>query len=733
MRWVLEHKRAALALVVVALVAAGYGARRLQLRFTFRDFYDYPGNAAVPLLDRYEKEFGDPAGSVDLLVMSQDAFQPAVIAYLAELTHAMEAEPLFSRVDSLANASVAGGARMVPLFTKFPPPREQMALARARAEASPRLVRHLVSEQGSLTLVRAQLAALSPSLEEEKAAVAAARRVLDAHPPPPVASAHVVGTPVIAVAMTEPLLRDQVVFMGAAVALILLALVLCFRSLLGVIVPLLTVLTALVWTAGVFPFLGRPLDMISSVIPATLMVYGAVDPIFVISRFLQQLERGLTRREAIVAAYAELLLPCFLSSLTTACGFFAFAVLDLPILRAFGITIGIGVCFAFITTVTVLPLLLDTLPAPRAAPARPRLHHLIERTLTQLWEHTRKRRALLLAVLVAFAIAAAFYGRAQNISVSYANLLPARESGFLLHYVERHLDGHGREAVLIEGEPGAAERPEALRAMAAIAAAARANPMVTSATAITDALAELTPSPANSEALSALTPAVRRDYVNEDGSRAQIAIRFMDRGSAAWRAFQVELEQATAQALVGLPLHASFTGFTATLFPVLDHAVEEMLTGFVLSFCIVVLLQWLVLRSFRVALISIGPNLIPVLTCFVVLRALGISLRIGSVLFLCVSIGGLFNTTIQLSAQVLRRMRAGRRDGDAVIAESLRVVAPPAVFTAGILSLGFAIFIGSRFPDLQIFGVLSLTTMLVGVAADLVVTPLLLRWLLPRD
>ncbi|MGZ6142381.1 MAG: MMPL family transporter, partial [Myxococcales bacterium] len=227
--------------------------------------------------------------------------------------------------------------------------------------------------------------------------------------------------------------------------------------------------------------------------------------------------------------------------------------------------------------------------------------------------------------------------------------------------------------------------------------------------------------------LALLDPADRADFVDQEASRSHIRILSEDGGSAVWRGLQAQLQAAIDKEFPPLGVHASITGFTGAMVPVIDRLVVEMIIGFFVGFGVIVLVTALIFRSLRIAAISVVPNLIPALACFMVLSGLGITLRVGTVLFLSVSIGGLFNTTIHLAARVRQRLAEGETDPDAVIGHALRKVGPPALFTAVILSLGFSVFVLSRFPDLRVFGILSMTVLLAGFVSDIVVTTVLLR------
>jgi uncharacterized protein len=320
-------------------------------------------------------------------------------------------------------------------------------------------------------------------------------------------------------------------------------------------------------------------------------------------------------------------------------------------------------------------------------------------------------------------------------------MLPPGETLAGVKVLERKLSGVTRTVVALDGEPGSMKRPEVLRAIAAIDAVAERHAIVSSSVSLPDLLQEIhqafmggdaaVPMPASqrlaAQYLAILDPADRADFVDVDLARTHIRILTEDLGSASWRPLHADLLAAVDRELAGLGVTGQVTGFAPAIFPVLDHLVDEMLVGFAAGFLIIVLVQLVVFRSARIALLSVFPNVLPALAAFVLLALVGITLRAGTVLFLSVSIGGLFNTTIHFAARVVQRLGEEGSDRDAVIQHTLRQVLPPSLFTAVLLSFGFAIFVLSRFPDLVVFGLLSTTVLLVGFLADAFVTPALFR------
>jgi predicted RND superfamily exporter protein len=748
-RALLRRRALVLILLVATLGVASWSALRIQIRFQFRDFYDYPGNPQMPLFSRYGHEFGDPAGFVVVLVEADDVFRPDLLRWLEAVTREIEPDPIFSHVRSLVNAKAtyAQGDEVVTgaLMPSLPSTAEEVARVRKAALGSTLLVRRLVSTDSQATVVLAEMrtpANLS-RIDEQRDAIAAVERVLQRHPIPAGARLHVTGAPVAEVESTRTITRDLLVFTPVAVGLIALALFFIFRSLQGVLLPLSAVTVAMVWTAGIFACLHHPVDIIGSTMPAALLVYGVVDSIYVLTRVLQKLEEGRSREDAIVEAQTELALPCFLTSFTTALGFFSFQTATLPTVAKYGLTVGIGVLFSWITTVTVLPVLLTVLPLPRVPRAGLRSSPWLAQRIRGSWRAVRGRVPWVLAGALAVLVGGGWYAHRQHLNSIYVGNLPRGPVLDSIRVLERKLSGVDRTVVFFEGEPGTMKRPEVLRAIAAVDRFAETKPYVNSSVSLSDLVAEANQAfhdgdPAErripdsralvAQYLALIDPGDRSDFVDASYARTHLRILSDDPGSETFRQLRVELEQVIAREFRDLPgITVTLTGNSMVAYPALDKIVVEILIGFIVAFAIIVTFILILFRSARIALISIVPNLIPVVFGFAYLRLFHVSLRMDTSLFLSVSIGGLFNTTIHIAARIRQLAARGAQDPDAIVEDALATVGPPSLFTAAMLSLGFASFTLSAFPGLRVFGVLAVVTLLGGFFSDMIVSAASMR------
>jgi predicted RND superfamily exporter protein len=749
-RFVLRHRALITALIVVASALAMVATRNLRIRFQFRDFFDYPANQDLPAFKEDNEEFGDPAGYVVALVESDDVFRRDVLEYVGRLTDAIEPDPVFVRVRSLTNVhAVRGKGDEVltgPLMARIPQTDEELAEVRDFALHNPLLLRRLVSADGRATAVLAEMRtpATFSTIAEQKQAVQSVRRVLAENAVPQGVRVRATGAPVVEVETTESLMGDQLRMMPAVMTVLLLALWLTFRSSHGVLLCFSAVNAATLWTTGIFTLFHRPVDIIGSVIPTAILVYGVVDPIFVLTRFLAKIDAGKPREDAIVESLSELALPCFLTSLTTALGFAAFVTASAPTIRYYGLTVAIGVLLAWVTTITVLPLLLSVAPLPKKRFNALGLSRRLDRALGSTWSFLRVRTsAVAVGAVIAIALGA-YVARVQHVSNAYVGSLPRGQTQEDVRHLERTLSGVIRFIVHLEGPVDVMKRPDVVRAIAAVDHAIEKDPLVTASISLADLVEDANQAfhggdPAErtvpqskalvAQYLSIVDPRDRADVATDDYSKSHIAILVQDEGSESARGLRAELQKIVDEANFGaLGVRASLTGNGVVAYHELDKVVSELLVGFVVAFGIIVALELLMFRSLRIAIISVFPNLLPVIACFVAIRVCGLSLRIDNALVLCVSIGGLFNTTIHFAARVLHNVRAGvAGDPDAIVATSMREIGPPALFTAGILSAGFSALMLSSFPGLQALGFLSMVTLLVAFASDMLVTAVLLR------
>jgi predicted RND superfamily exporter protein len=176
------------------------------------------------------------------------------------------------------------------------------------------------------------------------------------------ATVYVTGMPVIAATVNEAMNADLILLVPLVILVVLLVLFFSFRGFTPVILPLLTVLIATIWSVGAMPLFGIKLSVISTVLPVILVAVGSAYGIHVVTHYLT--ERGNTamtreeHRELVLSVVMKIRKPVFLAALTTFVAFVSFCFTSVAPCREFGYFASFGVAAAFAVAITLIPALL---------------------------------------------------------------------------------------------------------------------------------------------------------------------------------------------------------------------------------------------------------------------------------------------------------------------------------------------------------------------------------------
>jgi predicted RND superfamily exporter protein len=140
--------------------------------------------------------------------------------------------------------------------------------------------------------------------------------------------------------------------------IIILCLIFIFRSAAGVIIPSVTVISSMLIFFGLFGFFHRSFNLLSTLFPTIILIVGISDVIHFLTKYQYSLNLNIERKTAIGMSFKELLMPMFITSLTTAIGFFSLITATIQPIRSFGIVSGIGVMLTFLITFLFVPTIL---------------------------------------------------------------------------------------------------------------------------------------------------------------------------------------------------------------------------------------------------------------------------------------------------------------------------------------------------------------------------------------
>ncbi len=747
----LAHRLAAAIAIAAATAALGVFAARVRPDFSVENFFPVHDRAKAQY-DRYRAEFPYDEARAIVIVDAPDLWTPAGLARVAALERDLAQIPGVLYTEGLTTvrdivAEEDDVVRTGPLFPRTDLPLEEIERRRAIAQGDPLFTWVLCPPTGTATTIRVTLSPETAAKDETRRRfLADARKVVGDR-------GVLSGLPVIRAQYNELIDRDTLWLFPLALAVILALLLAVFRSAAVAAAAIITIAFSVVWTYGAIGVFGFPLQVLTTITPIVVAIISISDTVHIVAHYRAARARGDAPRAAVVEACAETALPCLLTEITIACGFLTLLGVNILAIWQFGVATAAGMMLAWAANMTVLPLALDLLrPGALDTPASRRFERFlgwIERTIVL------RPRAVLAGAAAVVALAAVFGTRVRRETYTYDDLRPESELARTISYAETVHGGLTPLAIHIEPRDRAAAGPEPMLDPAAIALMDRLATWLRAE--FPEARAAKSAADYWRKAFRLVAPelaAERGGLPATRGEAAQLLAVFDDprltrdflshgRASAAVLALLPNIASARASEILSaierrLREEEEATGYrlTATgLFSITDDIHRILVGGLATSFAVAVAVSFcvfcVVLRSWRLGLIALVPNLLPILLTFAFMGLAGIPLKPSTVVVFSITLTIADDDTIQYLAR-FREVFARRRDHAAAALDTMRETGLPMFVTACAVAVGFLTLLFSQFLGLAHLGALIGVSLFTAVFADMFLSPLLISRLKPK-
>ncbi len=557
------------------------------------------------------------------------------------------------------------------------------------------------------------------------------------------------GVPLVYTYIMERVAHDLQVFGIAAAVLFSLGLLVIYRKIRYVILPLVTSLLPVVAILGYMAIAGVPFTVITSNLPLLLFVIALPYTIYLIERYLERrhLHPQEDGGEAIVRAAQSIWLPCVFSTLTTMAGFAAFTTSGIVPVKMFGILMTAGSLLSLLLVFLFLPSALQPWrPVPPPSPSSSaaagttgfgRLSAGFARLAL-----TRPRTIIALSTLVLVAsIAGTFRLTAENKFTSY--FWPSSDVYQGLEFIDQNLGGTSTlEIYLRSGKVGHFKSAEGIAAVAAVEQYFHAVPEVGSLRSLPALIREARktfrpewfPSMQDGALVSlvqGMAPELFQDIMSPDGRTASLQVRFKETAPTLNRrqiieGLEAHLASLKDSSLQGLEIETTgiFVLYANMLNSLIDSQRDTL--GFVVGSIYLMLL--LLFRKFRLALVVLVPQALPAVTMLGVMGWGGIPLDLVTVMIAAIALGVGVDSAIQYTMRYREEIAL---DGDprAALSRTHATVGRAIWVATSIIVLGFAVLVTSDFFPSVWFGLLTGLAMLMSQFSALLTLPSLFLWL----
>lgn len=554
------------------------------------------------------------------------------------------------------------------------------------------------------------------------------------------------GTTVITNTLSYYIKQDNDRFFPLVLLVIVVVLALSFRTLEGIYIPLTIAIASLICTLGLLPLLGIQQNMITTMIPIFVMAVSVADGIHFLNEFYKIYARnGQQLREAILTTYNVLFRPLSYTAFTTVLGFVSLAFTDISFVRDFGIFVAIGVFYAYVFTMVLVPAMI-MLRTRRKAMLSERerdslLMRMISRFAVFLSIAVLQYRRWVIVTLVFALLVSVYY--AQHVRAGYEGIAMYPEESRLRHddsAIKEHFRGVVALSIRIDGtESGSLYQDEVIRYIDEVETTLKAHPNVGYVLSpnsyvkrinqiLNDGERDTLPADMNSALAAQL-------YLLYDNSAGQDIRDVVDVGYRHGRIVVMldtdrtgvirDVVDTLQQVPVPASIATSLAGYGGVALAATEEIVYGQLSSLFSSFLFILVIMTFLFRHLGIGLITVLPLVFTLAINFCVMGFFDLQLDVATSLIAAIVFGVGDDYCIHFMEMYKEYLELGHSRQQA-LALTIQHVSQPLVVNSLSLAGGFLVLCVSSFQPLTRLGMLMGLTMLVAALATLIIQPVLL-------
>ena len=765
-RWIVARRVMLLSVTVVLSLLAAGGLGSLRFSNDFKIYFD-EDNPQLVAFETLQKTYA----SYDTLLFviapaNGDLFTAANLKLVQQLTEKSWQLPWAGRVDSLSNFSHIyaedDDILIEPLYDEGTTLDSQtLAQIKSVALGEPDLVKRLVSERGHVGAVNVvfNLPGKDESGEVIEVERAARQLKTEFEQANPGLTIYLSGMLMMNHAFLESARRDITLLIPLALLISAFTLFFMLGRSVVTLASFVNVIATTVVTMGIAGWLGVVLTPTTAIVPVVILTLVVANSVHILCSYQDNLCSGMNNHDALVASLVINMQPVMVTSVTTVIGFLSLNFNESPPLRDLGNLAALGMVVTYITTVILLPAFVAVL-SPR-----------INRTptwcsrLVAVWgvQIVSRPWHFLIAsvVLVAGLVALAPGNRINDAYLEYFDdSIPFRSA---TDFMTQNLTGiYQLQYSLSSGDAGGVQEPGYLRYLDRYVSWLRSQPEVMSVTSITDIMKRLNRTLNGDDATADRLPDTRQQaaqallmyesslpvgldinhLVDIDKSASRVEVTLTNLGSQELLAFnrraeswlEVNLPPAAGRLVSAQALQPTKGASPALMFSsVSETNIPSVLTGVFGALLLISLILIFELRSLRLGLLSLLPNLVPVAMAFGVWSLLVGSIGMAAAVVASLTIGIIVDDTVHLLSKYQRARNQMGMGPEQALQYVIATVGNAMFVTSVVLMAGFLVLTLSPFNPNAHMGILCALTIGFALLADFFLLPPLLLILEGRN
>jgi len=694
----------------------------------------------------YYEQFKETFGNDEFFVVAfeeENIFTHENLTLLAEITEELETIDEAKEINSLANVNDVIGEQdyfeVREFLQEIPRDPEALDALRAQALGNPLYVDSLISETGRTAAIVVEAYDLPEDGDYRQKLLEKTRAVL-AEFQDRVDSFHIAGWTYTNLSLSRFMKEDVARFIPITYLFITLAIWLVFRNLVLTGLAIANISVCVGSVMGLMGLTGINLNTVTSIIPSMVMALALCDTVHIFSHMDQRAlsDAGGDRRKALAGVLKRVVLPSFLTSLTTAIGFLSQGISQIPPIRDFAWIASAGMFFEFLFSFFFLPPLILLFKPER-------IYQSYESTrgvtllLNRVFLFVRRNHKVTAALITGVILVAGWYAmqiRAETNTIGYFK--KSSELRKAMNFVENRLGGVDSMDISVTGDRvDAFKDPANLRVLDELQTYLEGLPGIDSTVSFVDFIKDMNESfhdenpeyfkiPESKAMVSQYLLLYNADdienVINNMYDHARIGVQLSVHSSSVQADLIEEIRERIREQFQTEGLTFRVTGRALKDVVTINALVEGQLYSLGLATAVITLIMFFALRSISIGFLSIVPNTFPIVLNFGIMGALGIALDTGTAIIAAVAIGIAVDDTMHFLSEYKKQRDTNMRVAPAI--RTVLLIKGRALFSSSlILCIGFSVLVLSHFVPTMNFGILTAIIMLTALLGDIIFLP----------
>ncbi|EGQ9882204.1 efflux RND transporter permease subunit [Vibrio vulnificus] len=733
---------------LIAIVATAMGAKNLYFRGDYNIFFD-GSNAQLQAFDEIQTTFAKTDNiALVLAPKSGDVFDQRTLTQIQEMTEQAWQVPYSSRVDSLTNyqhTEAVDDDLLVEdlLYQSYSLTAERIAKVRTIAMSEPLLVNALVSEKGDVAVINItmQMPGVDETAEVNEVVAYVEQMLSHYRAQYPDVTIYKAGIIAMNHSFAMAAQNDSATLVPTMLLVILVFLTLMLRSFLSVLATLVVIIGAIVATLGIVGWAGMFLHVASVNVPTLIMTLAVADCVHVIASMRHFMRQGMPKAQAIHRSVTLNFVPIIITSVTTAIGFLMMNMSDSPVLRDFGNLSALGVMIACVLSVSLLPALLNLLPVRFSAKQAAKSSDIMDK-LADLVVHRRNVLLPLSIVVIAGSAALIPYNKVNDESVKYFDT--SSEFRQAADFMEQRISGMTTMSIAIKTHQSQGiASPEFLAVLGEFTHWLREQPETDHVASLSDIYKRLNKNMHGDDNAYYALPAERElaaqylllyemslpfgldlnNQVNVDKSSVKLQLTVKNLGSVELVALEERIYQWFAS---HAPQYQVVASSPSLMFAHIGETnMASMLSTLPITLILISALMIFALRSWRLGMISLVPNIAPAVIGFGLWALISGEINLGLSVVVTLTLGIVVDDAVHFLAKYQHARKAGQ-NAEQAVRYAFHTVGRALWITTVVLVAGFSVLAMSQFRLNSDMGQLSAIVIFVALVIDFVLLPSLL-------